>query len=80
MAERMVKLWYDKEGDILEVFWDNKDGYFTATDHDWVIANVDMEGNVQGFQIEGATKVKDGLLEVRIPSPIKSKEPKKKPT
>ncbi len=73
MAERIVKLWYDKEGDMLEVFWDTKDGYFTATEDDRVLANIDLEGNVQGFQIEGVTQVKGGLLEVRIPSPVKVK-------
>ena len=72
MADRIVKLWYDKEGDLLEVFWDTRDGYFTATEDSRVLANVDMEGNVQGFQIEGVTKLKDGLLEVRIPSPVKA--------
>lgn len=73
MAERIVKLWYDKEGDMLEVFWDTKDGYFTAAENGRVLANVDMEGNVQGFQIEGVTKLEDGLLEVRIPSRAKAR-------
>lgn len=73
MAERVVKLWYDKDGDMLEVFWDAKDGYFTATEDDRVLANVDLEGNVQGFQIEGLSQVKGGLLEVRIPSPVKAR-------
>jgi hypothetical protein len=73
MAERVVKLWYDQEGDMLEVFWDTRDGYFTPTEDPRVLANVDLEGNVQGFQIEGATRLKGGPLEVRIPSPVKVK-------
>jgi hypothetical protein len=27
-----------------------------------------MDGNLQGFQIEGVTKLKDGVLQLRIPS------------
>jgi hypothetical protein len=53
----------------LEVLWGEKGGYYTGTDNELVLADVDMEGNFQGFQIEGVTQVRDGALNVRIPSP-----------
>ncbi|MFQ6028077.1 MAG: DUF2283 domain-containing protein [Dehalococcoidia bacterium] len=66
MSGKKVKLWYDREGDILEIFWDNSEGYFTATENDQVMANVDMKGNVQGFLIEGVSKISGTPLEVNL--------------
>jgi hypothetical protein len=31
MAERRVRIWYDPEGDYLEVVFDQKPGYFRET-------------------------------------------------
>jgi len=50
MAEE-VKIWYDKEGDYLEVLFDRKAGYFRETENDAVMEKVDTEGNVVGFSI-----------------------------
>jgi hypothetical protein len=69
MAERVLKIWYDKDLDLLEVLWGERGGYYTGTDNELVLADVDMEGNLQGFQIEGVTQIGDGTLKVRIPSP-----------
>jgi uncharacterized protein YuzE len=46
-----VKIWYDKEGDYLEVLFDRKAGYFRETENDAVMKKVDAEGNVLGFSI-----------------------------
>lgn len=51
MSDTKVKLWYDQEGDYMEVIWDTKPGYFTATEDDRVMVMVDTKGNVQGFHI-----------------------------
>jgi uncharacterized protein YuzE len=77
MAERIVKLWYDKDTDILEVSWDEKGGYYAVTENEQVLADVDLEGNFLGFQIEGVTQLGDNLLKVRIPSPFKDEEPER---
>ncbi len=44
-----VKVWYDPEGDFLEVTFKRKEGYFRETSLDQVMEKVDMEGNVIGF-------------------------------
>ena len=44
-----VKVWYDSEGDFLEVIFENKEGYFKETESDQIMEKVDMEGNVIGF-------------------------------
>jgi hypothetical protein len=46
-----VKIWYDKEGDYLEVLFDRKAGYFRETAYDAVMEKVDNEGNLLGFSI-----------------------------
>ncbi len=46
-----IKIWYDKEGDYLEVLFEKKAGYFKETENDAVMEKVDMKGNVIGFSI-----------------------------
>ncbi len=49
--EKEVTIWYDKEGDYLEVIFEKKPGYFKETDIDAVMKKVDEKGNVIGFSI-----------------------------
>lgn len=49
--EKEVKIWYDKEGDYLEVLFEKKAGYFKETENDAVMEKVDAKGNVIGFSI-----------------------------
>ncbi|MCZ7400280.1 MAG: DUF2283 domain-containing protein [Candidatus Methanoperedens sp.] len=44
-------MWYDKEGDYLEVLFEKKAGYFKETENDAVMEKVDTKGNVIGFSI-----------------------------
>ncbi len=46
-----IKVWYDREGDYLEVLFERKEGYFKETENDAVMEKVDAEGNVIGFSI-----------------------------
>jgi hypothetical protein len=69
MADRVLKIWYIKEADILEVFWGDKSNYLAGTEHDRVLADVDTEGNLQGFQIQGVTRLGDDFLKIPVPSP-----------
>ena len=49
--EKEIKIWYDKEGDYLEVLFEQKRGYFRETEHDAVMEKVDEDGNIIGFSI-----------------------------
>ena len=46
-----IKVWYDKEGDYLEVLFGKKAGFFKETEHDAAMEKVDEEGNIIGFSI-----------------------------
>ncbi len=46
-----IVIWYDPEGDYLEVVFEKKKGYFRETDNDAVMEKVDEEGGVIGFSI-----------------------------
>ncbi len=47
--EKEITVWYDKEGDYLEVLFERKAGFFKETDNDAVMEKVDADGNVLGF-------------------------------
>jgi hypothetical protein len=46
-----LTVWYDEEGDYLEVLFAQKKGYFRKTDNDAVMEKVDEAGNIIGFSI-----------------------------
>lgn len=48
---REVIVWYDPEGDYLEVVFEKKEGYFRETASDAVMEKVDAAGKVIGFSI-----------------------------
>jgi Protein of unknown function (DUF2283) len=50
MADK-VKVWFDKEGDFLEVTFANRLGYMRETANDAVMERVDERGNLIGFSI-----------------------------
>ena len=64
MAGKVVKLWYDPEGDYLEVTFEQKEGYFRETESDQVMEKVDQEGNVLGFSVLKVSKLREKPLEV----------------
>jgi len=68
MAEdcKRVKIWYDSEGDYLEVIFDQKPGYFRETESDQVMAKVDQEGRVLGFSVLRVSAMKENPLEVAL--------------
>ena len=68
MAERKqsLKIWYDPEGDFLEVIFDHKPGYFRETQNDQVMEKVDELGNVLGFSILHVSAMKAKPLEVAL--------------
>ena len=66
MAEKRVKIWYDPEGDYLEVIFDQKPGYFRETANDQVMEKVDEQGNVLGFSVLRVSALKEAPLEVAL--------------
>ena len=46
-----ITIWYDHEGDYLEVLFERKSGYFRETANDAVMEKVDGEGNLLGFSV-----------------------------
>jgi uncharacterized protein YuzE len=63
-----VKIWYDPEGDYLEVMFGHKEGYFKETEADQIMEKVDMDGNVIGFSILKVSSLKGHPLEVALSS------------
>ena len=66
MAQKLVKLWYDPEGDYLEVIFEQKEGYFRETAHEQVMEKVDADGNVLGFSILRVSALRKAPLEVAL--------------
>lgn len=58
MASRRVSVWYDDEGDMLEVLWAFREGYFTPTDDDRILKRLDDDGEVIGFLIHEMSTLK----------------------
>jgi uncharacterized protein YuzE len=58
-VEKEVRIWYDKEGDYLEVIFEKKTGYFKETENDAVMEKVDSEGNIIGFSILKVSALKE---------------------
>lgn len=51
MTNRKVFISFDHEGDMLEVLWAQREGYFTPTDDERILKRVDDDGEVTGFLI-----------------------------
>jgi len=66
MAERKIKIWFDPEGDYLEVIFDKKPGYFRETPSDQVMEKVDAQGNILGFSVLRVSALKNKPLEVAL--------------
>lgn len=54
-----IKVWYDKEGDYLEVLFERKAGYFKETENGAVMEKVDDQGNIIGFSILKVSALKE---------------------
>lgn len=61
-----VKVWYDTEGDFLEVMFKQKEGYFRETNSDQVVEKVDVEGHVIGFSILKISTLKKEPLDIDL--------------
>ena len=50
MAQQ-VRVWFDAEGDFLEVRFSDQPGFMRETNNDAVMERVDEQGNILGFAI-----------------------------
>ena len=72
MNTKNVSVWYDHEGDILEVIFERKEAVTEPTEHDDVWVRVDDDGSVVGFSIFNVSKL-DGPpldLELKVASDV----------
>ena len=60
MKADKIRVWFDAEGDFLEVRFSDAAGYEKATKHDAVMERVDAQGQVIGFSVMGVSKFKKG--------------------
>ena len=58
MTSRRVSVLYDDEGDMLEVLWAFREGYFTPTDDERILKRLDDDGEVIGFLIHEMSSLK----------------------
>ena len=58
LPTKKVSVWYDEEGDMLEVLWAFREGYFTPTDDDRILKRLDDDGEVIGFLIHEISSLK----------------------
>jgi uncharacterized protein YuzE len=66
MADK-VKVWFDREGDFLEVIFAERAGYMRETPNDAVMERVDEDGNIIGFSILQVSRLtKDKPLEAEL--------------
>jgi hypothetical protein len=69
--EKEVRIWFDAEGDYLEVMFGDKQGYMTPSDNDAVMEMVDMEGNILGFSVMAVSNLaKDHPLAATLISKV----------
>ncbi len=54
-----IKVWYDQEGDYLEVLFARKEGFFKETENDAIMEKVDKDGEVIGFSILKVSSLKE---------------------
>jgi uncharacterized protein YuzE len=67
---KKIKIWYDKEGDYLEVLFERKAGYFRETRNDAVMEKVDEEGNIIGFSVLKVSALKRKPLSIDLKSHV----------
>ena len=58
MTNKKVFVSYDDEGDMLEVLWAFREGYFTPTEDERILKRLDDDGEVIGFLIHEMSTLK----------------------
>lgn len=66
MVQKRLKIWYDKEGDYLEVMFEQRPGFFRETTNPHVMEKVDEKGKVLGFSLMRVSALDDVPMEVAL--------------
>ena len=66
MAQKKLKIWFDKEGDYLEVMFEQRPGYFRETSNPHVMQKVDEDGKGLGFSVMRVSALHDVPMEVAL--------------
>jgi len=66
MDRTHLKIWYDPEGDYLEVTFEQRPGFFRETSSDQVMEKVDESGRLLGFSVLRVSALKEHPLEVAL--------------
>ena len=62
-----VKIWFDAEGDYLEVLFSDRPGFLRETANDAVMERVDEQGNLLGFTVMAVSRLaKEGPLTAEL--------------
>jgi len=67
MEEKVLRLWFDPKGDLLEIGRTKPVKGFFRDAGDDIFVRVDHEGNITGFVILNATKRMAKIREVKLP-------------
>jgi hypothetical protein len=54
---RAVRIWYDPEGDFLEVLFSDWPGYSREIDKELVMGRVDEQGSLVEFRVQRVSKM-----------------------
>ena len=70
-----LEIWYDLEGDFMEVLFSDRPGYMRETDNDAIMERVDEEGNFLGFSVLGVSNLAtEKPLVAQLVANVKSRE------
>jgi uncharacterized protein YuzE len=67
MEEKALRIWFDPEGDMLEIGQTKPTKGFFKDVGDDVFVRIDSDGNITGFVILNATKRMTEIREVKLP-------------
>ena len=66
MGTTKLKLWYDPDADLFQVYFESKPGYYAPTDDDRVEVRLDNDGNVIGFNVLGGRSANGEPIEIEL--------------
>lgn len=55
--EKNITVYFDKEGDFLEVLFEKTEGYFKGTENDAIMEKISNDNRVLGFSILNVSKI-----------------------
>jgi len=65
--DEKLNIWYDAEGDYLEINLRSEPGFFQDTELDHVMQKVNMDGQVIGYSILKVSSLRGTPLELSLP-------------